>query len=165
MYRAILFYWHKLCEKILLREEWIFTGSMEELEHAIQNLREPLYERPAQNLYRFATFEGGGLGRKNRKPEPLTIDARVEPLSDHEILLRFSAPFREEHFLIAGIFILVIIVNQSIFQKEWENILIIGIFWPTTHLFFFRLRRLQEEGMLEEISRGLKLRKHTPGQS
>ena len=149
-----------LFDKILLNETYVYRGEKDVLLQKLK--RNKLVSRLSKN-----TFEGrasfslgvlmgsGGMSLNNG----IKVFFEIEEVEPAKYYLNFSTKLRIEHFFFAILFLFIIIGTSLSSDTPFYVPLFMFALWGVTHLWFHFVFRWQEQGLIEDIIRPLKVKK------
>ncbi|MEM9833791.1 MAG: hypothetical protein AAF944_24390 [Bacteroidota bacterium] len=154
----------KLLDKLLINEEFIYTGNLEELERDLRVLEDKsiLIQKLDEQKIKFkSTFSWGTLKATDgfQVVEGINVMALTNQLDENLLKLKFITKLRPEHYFIAALYILFIAI--MIVQKEevWVCLLLFGL-WIVFHICFHWVYRMQERTVIKSVVNGLKLKEY-----
>lgn len=153
----------KIWKPFALNNQRIYFGEIEDWEESIRWLGDPSIMLKEKNEYILSPNSSTGVlsGRimfAGRKRADIAVFAKLTLMEPGKYHVQFTAPFRPEHILIAmgGP---VGIIAAAISGAPWGVYIFIPLIWIFGHLWFHFILRAQEDWVVEELTKKLRLYK------
>ncbi|MBF8963498.1 hypothetical protein I0P70_09585 [Pontibacter sp. FD36] len=148
-----------LIKKLRLNEEYVFSGTAQDLEQFLLSSKEPQVRKIGRQLYSLTPcFSMGTLvvTGMTRQATGISVTASVAEINKDYQQVQFKTTPRIEHFFIGIIFLIITVIVIVQGESLWFYLFLPGL-WVVAHLWFHTIYRAQEEEVVDMIVRRLRL--------
>jgi hypothetical protein len=140
-----------------LNEEYFYSG--EDLESDLLKYRTAWEaQRTGINQYRFFSRLSAGTLRINNIPIPIKANAEVREYQEGVKSVLLFTSTRPEHYFIFILFVILCTLIPLTAKKEAWAVIFPLVLWFPTHIFFQFVIRVQEELLINNIVKNLRLK-------